>query len=54
MPLCKPYPPSRRKITHPRISSQPGLLEIAFDESTDLKADRVAMRIEKTGDVFLK
>ncbi|MGL4620255.1 hypothetical protein [Chroococcidiopsis sp.] len=39
---------------HPQISSQPGLLEIAFDESTDFKTDRVAMRIEKTGDVFLK
>lgn len=38
----------------PQVSSQAGLLEIAFDESTDFKADRVAMRIEKTGDVFLK
>lgn len=39
---------------HAQVSSQPGLLQIIFDEATDLKVDRVAMRIEKTGNVFLK
>ncbi len=37
----------------PQPSSQPGMLEVTFQEATDVGKDRGVMRIEKNGAVFL-
>jgi hypothetical protein len=37
----------------PQASSQPGMLTVTFTETTDLDADKKAMTVQETGDVFL-
>lgn len=37
----------------PKPSSQSGILEVTFNETTDVKQDRSAMRIQNNGSVFL-
>ncbi|MBH8563698.1 hypothetical protein I8748_16115 [Nostoc sp. CENA67] len=40
-------------LVTPQPSSEPGMLEVTFQETTDIKADRRALRIEPNGSVYL-
>lgn len=40
-------------MVSPQASSQPGMLEVTFTETTDLTTDRTTMTVQKTGAVFL-
>lgn len=40
-------------MVSPQASSQPGMLEVTFTETTDLTTDRTTMTVQETGAVFL-
>ncbi|WP_180277758.1 hypothetical protein [Nostoc sp. 'Peltigera malacea cyanobiont' DB3992] len=46
-------PDGGQLIVTPQPSSEPGSLEVKFNEATDAAQGRSAMRIERNGSVFL-
>ncbi|QSJ17187.1 hypothetical protein JYQ62_37055 [Nostoc sp. UHCC 0702] len=40
-------------LVTPQASSEPGVLEVTFQEATDIRTDRRAIRIEPNGSVYL-